>query len=158
MRNRFVAFAVCLLLGVVVAVSMKAQGQGQGTGQGQTQGQAQSAPPQGRGRGGPAQNLQVLPKDWTTQQVQQFMRTYFTVGLGVECSYCHVGTPADRAKDDKPEKATARKMLKMVMAINDDFLKDVGDPPPAGGMKVTCYTCHRGMEHPVSTPPGRGGN
>jgi hypothetical protein len=124
--------------------------------QGQSQSQAQGAPPQGRGRGGPPQNLQVLPKDWTTQQVQQFMRTYFTVGLGVECSYCHVGSPADRAKDDKPEKVTARKMLKMVMAINNDFLKDVGEAPPPGGMKVTCYTCHRGMEKPLSAPPGGG--
>ena len=54
------------------------------------------------------------------------MRT-FTAGLGVMCTHCHVGTQADRAKDDKPEKATARKMIKMMMAINDDFLKDVGD-------------------------------
>ena len=106
----------------------------------------------------PPQNLTVLPKDWTTQQVQQFMRNYFTVGLGVECSYCHVGTAADRAKDDKPEKGIARTMLKMTMAINDDFLKDVGEKPAEGTMKVTCYTCHRGAEKPVSTPPGRGGN
>jgi hypothetical protein len=152
-RIRSTAAAVCVAMGVVIGIAVYAQGQGAGQGQGQ--GQAQAG--QGRGRGGPAQNLQVLPKDWTTQQVQQFMRTYFTAGLGVQCDYCHVGTPAERAKDDKNEKIVARKMLKMVMAINDDFLKDVGEAPAAGSMKVTCYTCHRGMEHPVSTPPGRGG-
>ena len=47
------------------------------------------------------------------------------------CTHCHVGTQADRAKDDKPEKAIARKMIKMMMAINDDFLKDVGDAAPS---------------------------
>ena len=76
-------------------------------------------------------NLQVLPKDMTQQQVYAFMRT-FTQGLGVMCDHCHVGTQAERAKDDKPEKAIARKMIKMMMAINDDFLKDVGDRPRAG--------------------------
>src|SRR3954464_15311384 len=85
-----------------IALSAQAQGGAQGAGQGQAQGQ--TPPPQGRGggRGGPPQNLQVLPKDWTRQQVQKLMRT-FTAGLGVKCSHCHVGTPADRAKDDNPK-------------------------------------------------------
>ena len=90
-------------------------------------------PPQGGRPGGPAQapkNLQVLPKDWTTQQVSSFMRT-FTTGLGVQCTYCHVGTQQDRALDDKKEKLTARKMIAMTLAINDQYLKDVGEPAPA---------------------------
>lgn len=115
--------------------------------------QAQT-PPAGRGGQAPT-NLQVLPKDMTQQDVVALMRT-FTQGLGVMCDHCHVGTPADRAKDDKPEKATARKMIKMMMAINSDFLKDVGDPAPAGQSKVTCYTCHRGALKPL-TAPGAGG-
>lgn len=151
--NRLSALVIASSLVLLAGIAMHAQGQaGQGQGQGQ--------PPAGRqggGRGGPAQNLQVLPKDWTTQQVQQFMRTYFNPGLGVECSYCHVGTPADRAKDDKPEKLLARKMLKMTMAINDDFLKDVGEKPADGTMKVTCFTCHRGKEKPISAPERGGG-
>ena len=158
--NRVSAVVIASSAALIAGIALHAQGQGAGQqGQGQGQGQAQGQqPPAGRGRGGPPQNLTVLPKDWTTQQVQQFMRNYFTVGLGVECSYCHVGTAADRAKDDKPEKGIARTMLKMTMAINDDFLKDVGEKPAEGTMKVTCYTCHRGAEKPVSTPPGRGGN
>ncbi len=100
-------------------------------------------------------NLQVLPKDMTQQQVVAVMRT-FTQGLGVMCDHCHVGGQADRAKDDKPEKATARKMIKMVMAINSDFLKDVGEPAPAGQQKVTCYTCHRGAVKPLTAPGGGG--
>lgn len=99
-------------------------------------------------------NLQVLPKDYTTQQVQMVMRT-FTAGLGVQCNYCHV---QDRSSDEMPHKVVARKMLSMEMAINDQFLKDVGEPAPAGQSKVTCYTCHRGTEKPLTAPPAGGGN
>jgi len=136
----------------------------------------QQAPPAGGGQrpGGAApqapKNLQVLPKDWTIQQVSAFMRN-FTVGLGVQCAYCHAGTPQDRALDDKKEKLVARKMITMMMAINDTYLKDVGEPiaavapaapgaPPAPPpMKVTCYTCHRGTTKPLTAPaPGGGGH
>jgi hypothetical protein len=145
----------------------------------------QPPPPQGGRPGGPAQgpkNLQVLPKDWTTRQVQSFMQT-FTKGLGVECGYCHVGSPQERALDDKKEKLTARKMIAMTLAINDQYLKDVGEPAPAapaaaapaapaagapapGGpglpaavasLKVTCYTCHRGATKPLTVAPAGGG-
>ncbi len=117
--------------------------------------EGQQTPPAGRGGQAPT-NLQVLPKDMTQQQVVTLMRT-FAQGLGVMCDHCHVGTQADRAKDDKPEKATARKMIKMMMAINDDYLKDVGEPAPAGQQKVTCYTCHRGSTKPLTVPPAGGG-
>jgi len=122
-----------------------------------THAQGQTPPPAaGRGQAQAPTNLQVLPKDMTQQQVVAVMRT-FTQALGVMCDHCHVGTQADRAKDDKPEKGVARKMLKMVTAINDDFLKDVGTAPPAGQQKVTCYTCHRGSTKPLTAPAGGGG-
>jgi len=98
-------------------------------------------------------NLQVLPKDFTNQQVTAVMRT-FTAGLGVQCNYCHV---QDRSSDEMPHKVTARKMLAMEMAINTQFLKDVGEPAPAGQNKVTCYTCHRGTEKPLTAAPAGGG-
>jgi hypothetical protein len=136
--------SVCALVAVTARVS--AQGQ---------QGAAQTPPAggQGQGRGGAPTNVQVLPKDWTRQQVMAFMRN-FTTGLGVMCTDCHV---QDRASDEKKEKVTARQMLKMAMAINNDFLKDVGEPPAAGTMKVTCYTCHRGQRKPLNAPPSGGG-
>lgn len=113
------------------------------------------AAPQGQAPAGQTapHNLQVLPKDWTQQQVVTLMRT-FTAGLGQQCTYCHV---ADRASDEIPKKAIARKMIAMEMAINDQFLKDVGEPAPAGQFKVTCYTCHRGAEKPLTAPPAGGG-
>ena len=111
-----------------------------------------SASPQGAAPQAP-KNLQVLPKDFTIPQVTTVMRT-FTLGLGVQCTYCHV---ADRSSDELPHKVVARKMLAMEMAINTQFLKDVGEPAPAGQNKVTCYTCHRGAEKPLTVPPTSGG-
>ncbi len=92
--------------------------------------QAQDPPPPGRGRGAPPQNLQVLPKDMTRQQLTPLMRS-IAGALGVECTHCHVSMQ-NQAADDKPTKLVARKMLKMTMAINDDLLKDVGEPAAAG--------------------------
>jgi len=101
------------------------------------------------------QNLQVLPKDMTLQQVQQTMRG-FTAALGVECSHCHVGGQQERAKDDNPKKAIARKMFQMTASINKDLLKDIGEPAAAGASKVTCFTCHRGAIKPLNAPGGGG--
>ena len=117
--------------------------------------QGQQPPPAGQQAARVPQNLQVLPKDMTFQQVQQTMRT-FTAALGVECSHCHVGTMQERAKDDNPKKGVARKMLQMTAAINKDMLKDVGEPAEAGALKVTCFTCHRGTIKPLTVPAGGG--
>jgi len=104
----------------------------------------------------PPENLQVLPKTMTRPEVTAFMRT-LAAGLGVQCNHCHVGSPAERAKDDKPEKAMARKMLQMTMAINNDLLKDIGTPPADGARRVTCFTCHRGALKVPTAPPAAGG-
>lgn len=117
----------------------------------------QQTPPPGGGRGpqGPPKNLQVLPKDIPPQQLTAMMRR-ITGALGVECTHCHVSMQ-DRASDDKPAKLVARKMLKMTMTINDELLKDVGQPAPAGEQKVTCFTCHRGALKPLTAPAAGGG-
>jgi hypothetical protein len=110
---------------------------------------------QGEGGGAqaaPLQNLQVLPKDMTRPQVTALMRS-FTAALGIQCTHCHVGSPQERFKDDLPTKATARKMLKMVMAVNGEHLS----VPQGEANKVTCFTCHRGALKPLTAPPA-GGN
>jgi len=121
----------------------------------QAQGTGRAAAPQGRGGGGAPQNLQVLSKDLTFQQVRAQMQT-IAASLGVECSHCHVGTTQERAKDDKPEKLKARKMMQLVNTINNDLLKDFGPPAAAGAQKVTCFTCHRGALKPLTAPGGAG--
>ena len=99
--------------------------------------------PEGRGggrRGGPPKNLQVLPAG---TNIGQTMRG-FEAALGVkECTFCHV--MGDFASDDNPKKVTARMMLKMVNQINGNF--------PDGKAHVSCYTCHRGAEAPLTEPP-----
>src|SRR5687767_255456 len=107
-------------------------------------------------------NLTVLPKNWTGPQVLTLMQT-FTESLGVQCNYCHAADPKapapaagrppalDYASDLKDEKENARRMIRMVMALNADSLKGLGDQFVVE--KVTCYTCHRGTETPMRIPP-----
>jgi len=84
-------------------------------------------------------NLKILkPEDLRAGIMRKF-----TVALGQGCAFCHV--QGDFAADDKPEKATARKMIQMVHDINANF--------PDGKEHVTCYTCHRGATEPLTAPP-----
>jgi photosynthetic reaction center cytochrome c subunit len=62
--------------------------------------------------------------------------------LGVDCEFCHL---ADRSKDDKPAKETARQMITMVLDLNKNTF--------AGRTQVTCFTCHHGNSDPVTVPP-----
>jgi len=139
MRSILATGLVCVLVAIGSVVTT-AQG-----GAGQTGGSAQQAP----------QNLQVLPKTMTRQEVTTLMRTV-AAALGVQCSHCHVGSPADRAKDELPAKLLARKMFAMTMTINNDLLKDVRTPAPEGTRKVTCFTCHRGALKVLTAPPAGG--
>jgi len=149
----FVMVAAASITAVAFAQGQAQQGQGQA---GQAQGQQGQGRPGGQG-GAPLQNLQVLPKDTTRQQITPIMRGFAAALGGVECTHCHVGTMQERSKDDNPKKAIARKMIQMTNAINDDLLKGIGDPVAAGAVaKVTCYTCHRGALKPLTAPAGGG--
>jgi hypothetical protein len=101
-------------------------------------------------------NVQVLPEDITPAALVDTMRA-FTRALGVRCTYCHVGKEGeplstfDFASDDKVEKNKARAMLRMVGAINGDYLaklQDRRDPR----IIVQCATCHRGVAQPRPLP------
>lgn len=107
-----------------------------------------------------AQNLQVLPKDISGQQLIAIMRG-FTKSLGVKCSFCHAESAQthriDFASDAKPEKTTARTMMRMTHEINTKYLSTVNDPDATAEQKiVTCGTCHRGhsMPEPFQAPAG----
>ena len=102
----------------------------------------------------PPKNLKVLPKDTPRPEVLKVMRGFATA-LGVRCEFCHVETPSPRgpgappfdfASDEKDNKNKARVMMKMVAAINGDFLtklEEGGEPPT-----VMCETCHHGQKEP----------
>jgi photosynthetic reaction center cytochrome c subunit len=85
-------------------------------------------------------NIQAL-KGILADQVIPSMQ-FIAASLGVECEYCHVARANE--KDDKKPKATARKMINMMMAINKENFE--------GHRVVTCYSCHRGSRDPVATP------
>lgn len=98
------------------------------------------------------ENLKVLPKDIPVRALLDTMAS-FTRALGVRCSYCHVGEERQPlstykfASDDKPTKNKAREMLRMVGAINGDYLTKLSSrrSPP---VVVACMTCHRGVSVP----------
>ena len=85
-------------------------------------------------------NIQVL-KDAPAEQLLSAMQ-FISTSLGVGCDHCHVRGAFD--KDDKKPKETARKMMQMTAAINQNNFD--------GHRDVTCYSCHHGASHPVSIP------
>ncbi len=85
-------------------------------------------------------NIKIL-KDIPADQLMPAMQ-FITASLGVECDFCHVEHEFD--KDDKKEKQTARKMMEMMFAINQNHF--------GGEREVTCNTCHRGSPHPAAIP------
>jgi len=87
-------------------------------------------------------NIQVLKGMPESQllPVMHLMRT----SLGVRCDFCHIAENGKYQLDDKPAKATARRMIQMTLAINKANFN--------GETEVTCNTCHRGNNRPVGTP------
>lgn len=117
----------------------------------------ENAPPPGAHRMRPPEkftNLQVLPADISPDRLLSIMN-HFAGQLGVHCSFCHEMDPATHrpqfASDAKPEKQTARLMMRMTENINDKFLKQLPTPPKPEEA-VSCYTCHRGHSIPETEP------
>jgi hypothetical protein len=114
---------------------------------------AASAPPHERRPAPAPTNLQVLPKTMTGDEVHDLMHKW-EAALGTECSTCHAADPKNIgpngkprlnfADDSKPEKATARLMVRMVEEINTQYIGKIDN----SGMPVTCGTCHRGHLDP----------
>jgi hypothetical protein len=98
-------------------------------------------------------NLQVLPKDISTKDLQKIMVDEFQDGLGVTCGYCHAqekdgSLHLDYASDEKPEKQIARKMMSMLIEINKNYFEVDRPVLGSGVLSVTCFTCHQGAAHP----------
>ena len=96
----------------------------------------------------PPQNLKVLPPTTNLRVEMQKIND----ALGVKCDFCHV--QGNLPSDEKQKKVTARRMMEMVKNINATTFASrkpkEGDSPLGGA--VTCYTCHRGEEHPAMQP------
>ncbi len=89
-------------------------------------------------------NIQVLKGI----PVDDFMETMgiMTAALQFDCSDCHEGAGTDKVDwaADTPRKRMARRMVTMVTAINQTNF--------GGRQMVTCWTCHRNRDKPLTTP------
>lgn len=101
-----------------------------------------------------ARNLKVLPEQTSAAELSKIM-IGFARSLGVRCSHCHVGvegrplTEFDFVSDERPAKQTARLMLQMVKAINENHLAKI-DKAGSTRLEVSCVTCHHGVARPQS--------
>jgi hypothetical protein len=89
-------------------------------------------------------NIQVLKGI----PVDDFMGTMgiMSDALGFDCSDCHAqaGTSNVNWAADNGRKIMARRMVTMMAAINKEHFQ--------GRQLVTCYSCHRGRDRPLTTP------
>src|ERR1044072_2726317 len=95
------------------------------------------------------------PQEKTVEQVEKNIKVltgmpqsqlipvmnFFAASMGRRCNFCHVNKDGqwDFASDEKPEKATAREMIKMVLDLRKQKFN--------GADEISCYTCHRGLSH-----------
>ena len=121
-----VSAATALCLGIGVRAEQQTPAQAPASQSGQTAGEH-------------FKNIQVL-KNIPADQLPNTMQ-YVAASLGVQCNFCHV--QGQFASDDKPTKATARKMMQMVSSINGANYN----------ITVGCATCHHGHMTPEPTPP-----
>jgi len=81
--------------------------------------------------------------------VDDFMETMglMSAALSFDCSDCHEGAGTDKVDwaADTPKKVVARTMVNMVATINKNNF--------GGRHTITCWTCHRNRDKPLSTPP-----
>ena len=80
--------------------------------------------------------------------VDDFMETMglMTAALSFDCSDCHEAAGTDKVDwaADTPKKVVARTMVNMVATINKNNF--------GGRHLVTCWTCHRNRDKPLTTP------
>jgi photosynthetic reaction center cytochrome c subunit len=86
-------------------------------------------------------NIQAL-KGMPASQMRPVM-SLISTSLGMKCDQCHVTDAYE--KDDKRPKQTTRQMIRLTLDVNKNSFD--------GQTQVTCYSCHRGQERPVSSPP-----
>src|SRR5881397_4353580 len=80
--------------------------------------------------------------------VDDFLETMgiMAAALQFDCSDCHANAGTDRVDwaADTPRKRMARNMVNMVTGINKTNF--------GGRQMVTCWTCHRNRDRPLTTP------
>ena len=81
--------------------------------------------------------VQVLPKSWSRDRVDAYMKQQVSRGLGVKCKFCH---DTDDFSKDTEHKKEARAMIRLVNDVNREYF--------GGKARVSCMTCHLGKKEP----------
>lgn len=102
---------------------------------------------------GEYKNLQILPKDISSQKMDSIMESY-NKALGIGCGFCHtahatIPDSLDYASDKNEMKGNARNMMKLTIDINQKYFYYDTTVPPVYLNIVRCQTCHRGDPYPV---------
>jgi photosynthetic reaction center cytochrome c subunit len=108
-----------------------------------------------KGQVGPRQDAPLAEATFKNVQilrgipVDEFMDTMgmFSAATGLNCAHCHAldnGTGWEGYAVDTPLKQTARRMLRMMNALNKESF--------GGARTITCNTCHRGDQKPKPVP------
>jgi photosynthetic reaction center cytochrome c subunit len=94
----------------------------------------------------------------TTMQTETTygLMIYMSESLGVNCTFCHNTRAISSWPQSNPQRVTAWYGLRMVSAVNKDYLDTVKGLLPAShlspdgnGPKVGCETCHQGVSKPL---------
>ncbi|MEL6307217.1 MAG: photosynthetic reaction center cytochrome c subunit family protein [Chloroflexota bacterium] len=118
-------------------------------------------------------NVRIVT-NYTTQELNGYMRNHFVAGLGVNCTYCHninnfaagpewdgedVPEPTEEGAVPHPNweahKANARIHLEMSQGLNQNWLANLGsltDEKQPSGAQITCATCHYAQAQPQVWP------
>lgn len=101
----------------------------------------------------------------TNSTIQQTEWTYslmmhMSSSLGVNCTFCHNSRNFSGWQDSTPQRVTAWHGIRMVRALNNDYIEPLRPefPPHRLGvlgdtLKVNCTTCHQGLNEPLYGAP-----
>ena len=103
----------------------------------------------------------ALSGDATTEtSIQNARNTYWFMihtseALGVNCTFCHSSARFAAWDESPPQRVKALRGYRMVRDINQQFVHPLGDllpdsikGPEGDGPKVSCMTCHQGINLP----------
>jgi photosynthetic reaction center cytochrome c subunit len=100
-------------------------------------------------------NASIIQAEWVYG-----LMMHMSTSLGVNCTFCHNSRSFASWETSTPQRVTAWHGIRMVRAINNDYIEPLRErfPPnrlgPLGDtLKVNCTTCHQGVYQPLYGAP-----